>query len=267
MHRRGAIVGIIAWRLVVGAADARDLADIRKDGVLRVLVVPDARVREFVDLDTKARPGFDIEILQGFARAQKLELRPVSLTGWDKLLPALLKDEGDVIAGCFTNTEARRRHIQFTQPVFPTGTVVVTRKPHRVVNTLEELREEKVGTIRGTSMEDALATVGMKGKLDYAVLEQKDLSAALRSREITAVAWGLEGAIAAANHDHDLQVGMMLGPPTALAYGVRKEDTELLAALNAQLSMLRKTGVWQRLVVRYLGTSAPRILKGTGDTP
>lgn len=267
MHRRGAIVGIIMWRLVAGAAEARDLADIRKDGVLRVLVVPDVRVREFVDLDSKARPGFDIEILQGFARAHKLELKTISLSGWDKLVPALLKDEGDVIAGCFTDTDARRRHIQFTNAVFPTGTVVVTRKPHRVVNTLEELREEKVGTIRGTSMEDALTAAGVKGKLDYTVLEQKDLSAALRSRELTAVAWGLEGAIAAANHDHDLQVGMMLGPPTALAYGVRKEDTELLAALNAQLSILRKTGVWQRLIVRYLGASAPRILKGTGDTP
>src|SRR6187431_1577847 len=104
MHRRGAIVGIIMWRLVAGAAEARDLADIRKDGVLRVLVVPDVRVREFVDLDSKQRPGFDIEILQGFARAQKVELRPLSLSGWDKLVPALLKDEGDVIAGCFTDT-------------------------------------------------------------------------------------------------------------------------------------------------------------------
>jgi polar amino acid transport system substrate-binding protein len=260
-----AFVGLLAL-LASGAAGAGDLAGIRKTGKLRVLVVPSERDNEFVDLNSKTRPGFDIEILQGFARAQKLELEIVSLTGWDQLIPALLKEQGDVIAGRFTDTEVRRRQIQFTQPVFPSGSVVVTRKPHAVVNAAEDLRSDRIGTIRGTSMDEALAATGLKLKIDYAVLEKKALSDALKSGEITAAVWGLEGAIAAANGDPDLQVGIMLGPPTALAYGVRKEDTELLAALNTQLAMLRNTGVWQRLIVRYLGASAPRILKGTDGT-
>jgi histidine transport system substrate-binding protein len=255
------VVRVLLVLLAAGSAHARDLADVRRDRVLRVLVMPDTRLREFVDLESASRPGFDLEILEGFARAHKAKVAVIRVGGWDELIPALLKDEGDVIAGCFTDTEARRRQIHFTQAVFPTGAVVVTRKPHRVVSTLEELREEKVGTIRGTSMDDALAAAGFKGKVDYAAVEGKDLSTALRAGAITAAVWSAENAVAAAHRDGALQIGLMLGEPTALAYGVRKEDAELLSALNAHLSTLRRTGVWQRLAVRYLGAAAKALLK------
>jgi ABC-type amino acid transport substrate-binding protein len=268
MRRR--LLGLACLAMLPLATDgsARDLAAIRKDGTLRVLVVPLEREPEFVDLGSKTRPGFDVEVLQGFARAQKVELEVVTISGWDQLIPALLKERGDVIAGRFTDTEARRKQIQFTQAVFPTGVVVVTRKPRAVVNTLDELKTEKIGTIRGTSMDEAVtAAAGSKVKIDYTALEQKDVSAALRSGDITAAVWGLEGAIAAANRDADLQIGLRLGPPASLAYGARKEDTELVVALDQHLQVLRKTGAWQKLVVRYLGASAPKLLKRTGEVP
>jgi ABC-type amino acid transport substrate-binding protein len=258
----------MAMSLAAASASARDLAAIRKDGTLRVLVVPLEREPEFVDLGSKTRPGFDVEILQGFARAQKVALEVVAIDGWDQLVPSLLKERGDVIGGRFTDTEARRKQIQFTQSVFPTGVVVVTRKPRPVIGTLDELRAERVGTIRGTSMDEAAtAALGPKAKIDYAVLEEKDVSAALRGRDITAAVWALEGAIAAANRDPDLQIGLHLGPPAALAYGVRKEDTDLRAALDKHLEVLRDTGAWRKLVVRYLGASAPKILKRSGEAP
>ena len=254
---------IVLALLGVQTAAARDLPAIRKEGVLRVLVVPVEREPEFVDLGSESRPGFDVEILQSFARTQKVKLELVHAGAWDQLIPSLLKEKGDLIAGRFTDTEARRKQIQFTQPVFPTGVVVVTRKPHRVVSTVEELRGEKIGTIRGTSMDDAVAAAGVKGKIDYSALQEKDVSSALKGGDITAAVWGLEGAIAAAHRDPELQIGMMLGPPASLAYGVRKEDSELRAALDAHLEMTRATGAWQRLVVRYLGEAAPKILKRT----
>jgi len=258
----------MAISLAAASASARDLAAIRKDGTLRVLVVPLEREPEFVDLGSKTRPGFDVEILQGFARAQKVALEVVTIDGWDQLIPALLKERGDVIGGRFTDTEARRKQIQFTQSVFPTGVVVVTRKPRPVITTLDELRAaQRVGTVRGTSMDEAAtAALGPKAKIDYATLEQKDVSAALRSGDITAAVWALEGAIAAANRDPDLQIGLHLGPPAALAYGVRKEDTDLRAALDKHIEVLRDTGAWRKLVVRYLGASAPKILKRSGET-
>jgi ABC-type amino acid transport substrate-binding protein len=54
---------------------------------------------------------------------------------------------------------------------------------------------------------------------------------------------------------------MFLGPPGSLAYGVRKGDTALLAALNSYIEGIRKTPTWSRLVVKYFGDDAPEILR------
>ncbi len=59
-------------------------------------------------------------------------------------------------ASGITITPARQKLVDFTAETFPTRLVVLTRKPHRVVGSVEELRREKVGTIQGTSMADAL---------------------------------------------------------------------------------------------------------------
>ena len=58
-----------------------------------------------------------------------------------------------------------------------------------------------------------------------------------------------------------MSLGPVLGPSESLAYGVRKEDQGLLAALNQHLQVVRSSGTWNRLTVKYLGDSAPAILK------
>ena len=56
-------------------------------------------------------------------------------------------------------------------------------------------------------------------------------------------------------------MGGFLGPPGALAWAVRKEDTALLAALDDFVAGTRRTPTWGRLVVKYFGEEAPEILK------
>jgi ABC-type amino acid transport substrate-binding protein len=54
---------------------------------------------------------------------------------------------------------------------------------------------------------------------------------------------------------------MFVGPPGSLAYGLRKEDAALLAALDAYIENLRRTATWNRLVLKYFGESAPEVLR------
>jgi len=131
---------------------AADLPDIAKTGRLRVLAVPVSEGPLFVSI---ARPeeGFDAEILAGFARLHGLKVELVPVDTWDGLVPALLKGKGDLVAGGFTDTAARRAQIAFfTVEVFPTRDVVLTRAPNPPITTLEQLRKAHVGTIKGTSM-------------------------------------------------------------------------------------------------------------------
>lgn len=146
--------------LAFGAA-AADLAEIKQRGSLRVLAVVDTREPESFSLKSATAPGFDVEILLGFAKAQKVELKVVPAAGWAGLLAALLEGKGDMVAGRFAATPQRRRLVEFTQEVFPTRPYVVTRKPHPGVSNTEALKSEKVGTIAGTSMYEALLAQGL----------------------------------------------------------------------------------------------------------
>jgi ABC-type amino acid transport substrate-binding protein len=242
-----------------GAAPAADLAEIKAAGTLRVLVMPDVKRPEFYSLKPGSPPGFDAELLEGFAKLHRLKLQVVPQGGWDALIPALLDKKGDLIAGRFTATEGRRKTVLFTSEVFPSRNVVINRKPRKPVTTLEQLKGEKVGTNKGSSMAEAIAAAGVPNVDDG--LPPGAYDEALKSGRVTAALWGVESAIALQKDDPEIQLGMFLGPPLSLAYAVRKDEPELLRALNEYVENVRKTPTWSRLVVKYFGEAAPEILK------
>lgn len=248
-------------------AQADSLAAIQKRGSLRVLVVAMSGPDVFFPVNPAGEPGFDREVLDGFAALHRVRLQVVPVPSWDVLIPRLQRGDGDLIAGRVTVTESRRQLINFTSGVFPTRAVVVTRKPHPVVATLGQLRTERVGTVRGTSLAEAVAAAGVPGAnvddsvgLDSGLLPLVSLPAALKEGRITAAVMGVESAIIAQQRDPQLQLGMFLGPPGTMAYGVRKQDADLLAALNEYVDNLRRTPTWNRLVVKYFGQAALDVL-------
>lgn len=238
---------------------ARDLPAIKKQGTLRVLAVLEEREPEFLSLKPGGPPGFDREILQGFARSQGLRLDMVLVAAWPALVPALVEGKGDLIAGRVSDTPARRAHADFTREVFPTRVVLVNRKPRPPITALSEAARMRLGSIPGTSMVDAMKAAGLPTQ-KLVPLGAGTLSEALRSGKVEAAVWGLEGALLARRRDPALQIGPFVGPPESLAYGVRKGSPLLLRALNDHIALLRRTGTWTRLVVKYFGEAAPEIL-------
>lgn len=250
MSSRRRRVGIAAATLalaglVAPSVPASDLpSGIKARGTLRVLAVVTNQRGDF--LSTEPGVGFDREVLEGFASLHKLKLVLVQIPRWDGLIPALKEGRGDLIAGRFTVTEARKKEIDFTQEVFP---------------TLEQLRAEKVGTVKGTSMADAIAAAGVPASNVDDSFPTGTLPDALRSGKASVVVLGVEHAIQERHADPAIQLGVFVGPPTSLAYGVRKEDAGLLAALDEYVGNLRHTPTWSRLVVKYFGDDAPEILR------
>lgn len=249
----------VFWALLpTRAALASDISDLEGRETLRVLAVLSAEESYFVS-QNPTLPGFDVEVLEGFARLHKLKVEVVSVPNWDALIPALRRKEGDVIAGGFTVTESRLRSIDFTREVFPSRSVVITRKPQGVIGSIDELKARKVGTIKGTFMDEELMAAGVTN-VDRSIATG-GLPEALKAGRITAAVDGIEAALTAKAKDPDLELGLFLGRPTSLAYGVRKDDRALLEALNTYVSNVRRTSTWSRLVVKYFGAAAPEILK------
>ena len=99
----------------------------------------------------------------------------------------------------------------------------MTRRPDAIVQSIEQLKTRKVGTIRGTFMEEELAAAGVTN-VDTSIATG-ELPAALKTARIEAAVDGLEAA-----------------------------------ALNAYISNVRRTSTWSRLVVKYFGPSSLEIL-------
>lgn len=257
--RRLPAIALCAALVLAGRVDARDLAAIKQSGRLRVLAMVEEKEPEFLSLRAGGNPGFDREILEGFASSQRLQVDYAVVPSWEGLLPALQAGKGDLIAGRVSDTPARRRLAAFTLEVFPTRVVAVTRKPRPPVTDARQLAVLKVGTIPGTSMAEAVTAAGVPANRIVG-LAAGALSDTLREGRVEAAVWAVEGAILAQRKDPQLQLGVFLGPPQSLAYGVRKEDTQLLAALNEHIRLVKQTGTWNRLVVKYFGNAAPEIL-------
>jgi polar amino acid transport system substrate-binding protein len=257
----------LAFALAFSGAVARpaasaDLPDIVQRGKLKVIIAGDATdtPSRFLGKQGDAFVGIEGEILAGFAHQQKVELEIAYVPNWDMLVPALVNKKSDLIGGGITATEERRKLIAFTSETFPTRDVVITRKPHRVVQTIEELRTEQVGVATGTSYVEAAKAAGVP-PANLKIIEQSALDGLMRSGAVTATIEGVEFALAPQQEDPNVQLGMFLGPPQSIAFGVRKEDAQLLAALNAYIGNLRRTPTWNRLVVKYFGAHAVDVLR------
>lgn len=253
-----ALLTCLTALLSAASVHARDLPQIAKQGTLRVLAVLSDEEKFFVA--DAPRGGFDWEMLEGYARLQKLGLELVPVGGWDELIPALLAGRGDLIAGGFTDTEARRRQIAFTVETFPTRSVVITRGRPQPPREVADLKSEKLGTLKGSFMLDDLRAAGLTGPVDDRI-ETGQIPAALKSGRITAGVDGIEAALVAKAKDPELQIGPFLGRPASLAYGLRKADVLLRASLDEYVANTRRTPAWSRLAVKYFGPSAPEILK------
>ena len=243
--------------LAVVAPATADLPAAKARGKLEVLFVPGSP--EFIDLEKHT--GFDIEILEGFGRLHRLDVTWVPVKSWDQLLPALNGGEGDLAAGGITATPARQKSVRFTAEVFPSRHVMITRKPHRIVQTVEELREEQVGTIRATSMAEVIALAHVPAANIVDTFPSGGLPAGLRDGRITATVLGVEDALVAQRDDAAIQLGGFVGPRQGLAYAVRNGDVASLGALDEYIANLRRTPSWNRLVVKYFGDLALDILR------
>jgi ABC-type amino acid transport substrate-binding protein len=254
-------LGLLLIAVSLGSeASALDLKEVQERGTLRVLAVLDTDGGSITAKRGEA-PGFDYELLEAFSRMSHVRLELVGVPTWEGLVPALRDGRGDVIAGSFTVTEARQQLIDFSSEVMPTRSVVVTRRPHRVVGSIEDLRGERITLFKGTSMADLLLGLGVPAAgLDYSV-PTEGLSAGLRSGRITCVVHDVQTAILDQRADPELQLGTFIGPPGSYALGVRKGDTRLLAAVNDFIQNFRLSGAWNRLTVKYFGEMALEVLR------
>ncbi|MGM0636495.1 MAG: transglycosylase SLT domain-containing protein [Bacteroidota bacterium] len=245
---------------------SEDLEDIKERGKLRALTTYSGTTYFLY----KGRPmGFEYEILERLAKHLEVELEMVIAKNEDDLMDMLIAGEGDIIAYGYTILDKRKQKINFTEPLYLSTQVLVQRKPknwrrmklHQIKNELitepiellddtisvkknssyasriENMREELGGhiyidTIPGTlSTEDIIKKVA-NGEIKYTVVDQN---------------------IAAINASYypDLDVKTNVSFSQQIAWGVRKESTELLEVVNEWITNVKKTTDFHVIYNKY----------------
>jgi hypothetical protein len=77
-----------------------------------VLTTPE-EYPEWFAMREQADPGFERELLEGFAKLHRMKLEVVTVPSFDGIIGALIEDRGDLIRGII-DTPARRRKVAFT---------------------------------------------------------------------------------------------------------------------------------------------------------
>jgi len=245
-----------ALLLAVRPLPAADLPEVRARGTLRVIVAAD-EAKETFDPKGGDSGGFERELIESFARLNGLRLEVVVARTYPERITELLAGKGDVIVAIF-DTPERRKQVAFTSEVMPTYNVAVTLKPHAPLKTLDELRKEKVGVMKGTAPAEETLAAGVTPFRRFETSEQ--MLAALRAGEITALVLPISELALASKTSAGLQPGVTVGESGSVAWAVRKEDTALRAALDLHLANVRKSASWNVLLVKYFGEQAPMVL-------
>jgi ABC-type amino acid transport substrate-binding protein len=254
--RRAAIVfAVLAWSPGVVLAD---LDAITARGSLRVLASLNDDPAWFSSKAGDA-PGFERDVLEGFARLHKLRFEVVPIENWAGSIPMLLEGKGDLLAG-MNDTPARRRQVDFTIELLPARNVVVTRRPQPPILTLAELRTARVAVVPDTTWKEAVEAAGVPASHTVAVEDVPAAVEALKAGRATAVVADVLDFLLQRRRDRGLQAGLTLGSALSSAWAVRKTDPQLRRALDAYLVALRSSPNWSRLLVKYFGEDAPAVL-------
>src|SRR5262249_45153414 len=143
------LIAALVAPLLAGRSASADTGLTRVPGRLRVLVSADEMPEVFA-IDAGGKPGLEREMIENFARINRLQIQVVPVKNFDQIIPMLLRGDGDVITG-IVDTDGRRKQIAFTGETYPVRHVVVTHKPLPSVSDPAALRALKVAVIPGTT--------------------------------------------------------------------------------------------------------------------
>lgn len=273
------------FMLCLQAAFAQDLDEVRKRGVLRHLGVP------YANFVTGSGDGFDVELMQGFARELGVRYEFVQ-SNWNDVIGDLTGKEirykpsvqevgsrpvrGDVIANGMTILPPRLKLLDFSEPTFPSAVWLLARPDVAVTpikpsgNREQDIKATKARMGVGTTfvMDNScldptlydLEGKGLKLKRFTGSTNINDVVPAMLKGESDMTLLDVPDVLVALElWPGKIKVVGPISEEQRMAAGFRKESPELRKAFNAYLARLKADGTYMRLVKKYFRV-APRYL-------
>lgn len=249
-----ALAAVVLGALVLSPAPAAAAGILDRD-VIRVGTEATYPPFEYRN-DKNEIVGYDIEVVQAIGKHLGKKVDIVDMA-FDGLIPALMTAKIDLVAAGMTNTEERRKKVDFSDVYYDIENAFVVRSNDGSITTLDDLRGKiatvQIGTaqdtfITGTGLpaeikrfqknDDALMEVKV-GRGDFSVLNLTVANAFLRNNKT----FGEDLKIGFRNKIHREGEGIALGIP--------KGDEAFLKAVNDAIALMKKNGEFDELKKKY----------------
>ncbi len=199
------------------------------------------------------RTGFDIELVEalGQAMGKKIQWIDIDFKG---LIPALQAGRADIAVSAIYITDERKKVVDFTDPYYAGGLVVLTKKDGPV-KTLKDLDGRKVSVQVGTKSVNYLRDNYPKVQRVEVEKNQEMFNLVQIGRSDAAVT-GKPAAKLFAQSTQDLTV--LTEQITTEEYGIAvpKSKPELTGELNAALKKIKADGTYDRLLNKWFEAPA-----------
>ena len=258
------ILGALAVLLAAGSAGRAEaqstLEAVKKRGRLVAGVKTDFPPFGYLDAGGK-NLGFDVDVAHHFARAlfnDENQVELVAVTTASRI-PFLQTGKIDIIIATVTVTEERRQVVEFSNPYFLSGSLLLVPKASPV-RGLEDLAGKTVAVVQGAIQDK---------DLEQLLPETKRITFGKISEAVLAVTGGRADAFAyddiltlmLAKENPDLKAVGKPFIPRPFGIAVRKGDLEFIKWVNAELARMRSDGTYARLWKKHLAEFESRLIK------
>ena len=239
-----------------GQGIAGTLQDVKRRSKLIAGVKTDYPPLGFLD-KKGLNKGFDIDIAKAlskelFGNEEAIQFVPVTS---GNRITYLTSRKIDIIVATFTITEEREKQVDFSNPYFITGQLILVRGDSAITK-YQDLAGKKVATIRGSTGDIAIGELvptaeRVKFEGNFEALQ------ALKERRVEAFVQDYVLLFNLLQKNPGLKMAS-LQPFRPARYGlaVRKGDKEWLDFINSTLAKMKETGEYEKLLEKWFGLEA-----------
>ncbi|MFO7265633.1 MAG: basic amino acid ABC transporter substrate-binding protein [Bacillota bacterium] len=245
---RKAVVALLLVVLTLAAVGGVAAA---QSQVLRVGVNAAFPPFEYVDEVTGEILGFDIALIREIAARLGMEVEIIN-TAWEGIIPGLLAGHYDVIISAMTITDERVRAVDFSDPYFATGQVIVVRSDDDRIKEPADLMGKVVAVQIGSTGHFAAETIPGVLRIDPYPLAPEAFLALKTGRADAVVVDELVAILEDRANPGEIKV---VGTPFTIEYygiALRKGREDLLRAINRTLAQIRADGTYDKLYNEWI---------------
>lgn len=249
---------MVCMLAICGCATSPPAEVVKADpGVLRVGVSPDAP--PLIYKQNQEITGLEADMAAELAKYLQKTAVMVELP-WEDQIPALLDNRIDIIMSGMSVTLARQYKIAFSKPYFKSGLMIIVKDLHKfafIKNRETAFAQSitwRIGVVKGTTGEAFIHQKSTGAKAIRAYSNQEEALQALMAGSIDVFVHDAPIVLMmAAQHQTDgiRPLPIMLNEEY-LAWGIRKDNTDLVASANAFIDQAKREGKLQAIVKRWI---------------